>query len=286
MIKMKTLNDEMTSIVQDNSSNIDINELLNGNKKLVTFLGSSKSGTSFLVNNIARILSSKGVDVALLDATQNRTSYYIYTKNVENLRKQASTCIENLAHGISNGIKVDDNLTIYTALPGENKYIQEVEPILETLIKKHSLILIDCDFNTPVGYFEYSQEFYLVQSMDVLTIQPLTEFLSKLKNKGVLNDEKLRIIINKYVKLDGITEKEIIGGMAFYNDPAMSYMQQLFNKNFARYIIIPFEQEIYIKYLEGIAKCDISLAGYSEYFKQILEQLGQNIYPFLNENNN
>ena len=50
--------------------------------------------------------------------------------------------------------------------------------------------------------------------MDILTIQPLTEVLSNMRNKGVLQDEKLRIIINKYMNIQGITEKEIIGAMA------------------------------------------------------------------------
>ena len=85
--------------------------------------------------------------------------------------------------------------------------------------------------------------------MEVLTIQPLTEVLSRLKNKGMLIASKLRIIINKYVEVNGITEKEIIGGMSFYNDPTMAYMKELFDRNSVRYMIIPFEKEIYEKYL-------------------------------------
>lgn len=282
---MKTLNDEVMNIEQENYSDINIKELLRSSKKVVAFLGASKSGTSFILNNIAKLLSSHGINVAILDATKNRNAYYIYTRNEESLRKLALTSIENLTNGIASGIKVSDNLTVYTGLPNEDKHIQKVEPVLETLIKNHSLILIDCDFNTPTNYFEYAQEIYLVQSMDVLTIQPLTEILSKLKDKGLLNDSKIRIIINKYLNLTSITEKEIIGGMAFYNDPTMSYMKELFNKNTTKYITIPFEREIYEKYLEGVVNCDISLEGYSRNFMQILEQLGNNIYPFVVENN-
>lgn len=71
---------------------------------------------------------------------------------------------------------------------------------------------------------------YLVQSMDVLTIQPLTAYLRELKAKGILEPNKLRAVINKYTKVKGVTEKAIIGGMAFYNDPAMSFMTELFNR--------------------------------------------------------
>lgn len=278
---MKTLNDDIINIEQEKYSNIDISEMLKGDKKLVTFLGTSKSGTSFLLNNIAELLSSKGINVAILDATQNRSSYYIFTKNEENLRKVAFSSIENLAHGVANGIKVNDNLTVYTAVPGKNEFLMEVEPVLETLIKKHSLILIDCDFKTPIEYFSYAQEIYLVQPMDILSIQPLTEALSEFDNKGVLEERKIRIIINKFVDIGAITEKEIIGGMAFYNEPTMSYMKQLFNKNTVKYITIPFEQSIYEQYLIQLVNCNIDLNGYSRNFLEILEQLGKSIYPFV-----
>ena len=52
-------------------------------------------------------------------------------------------------------------------------------PILETLVTDHTLVLIDCDFETPMEYIEKSQEIYLIQSMDVLTIQPLTAFFKR-----------------------------------------------------------------------------------------------------------
>ena len=38
----------------------------------------------------------------------------------------------------------------------------------------------------PLEYFEKTQEIYLVQSFDILTIQPLTAFLRDLKTKGIL----------------------------------------------------------------------------------------------------
>ena len=84
-------------------------------------------------------------------------------------------------------------------------------------MKNYSVILIDCDFDSPIGYFKQSQETYLVQTLDILTIQPLTAFLRELKAKNILEEKKLKIILNKVVRVRGITEKTIIGGMAFYN---------------------------------------------------------------------
>lgn len=280
---METLADSMKIKNVEIENYYDISSLLKSGKKIVTFMGASKSGTSFMVNNVAELLSSRGVDVAILDTTENRNSYYIYTKNEESLRKVAISCINELAHGVCNGINVKNNLTVYTTMPGEEKAIKEVKPILEALLKKHSLILIDCDFNTPIEYFEYATEMLLVQTMEVLTIQPLTEVLLEMKNKGILEETKLRIIINKYVELNGITEKEIIGGMSFYNEPSMSYMKQLFNKYSVQFIKVPFNTQVYEKYLEAVANCNISLEGYPNQFIEKLEELCGDIYSIESE---
>lgn len=276
-------NTESQMIKQKNEyvQTIDISSLLTADKKIVTFVGTSKNGTSFIVNNIAELLSTMGIKVAILDTTQNRNSYYIYTKNEEGLRNIAANCIMNLSRGIANGINVNPNLTVFTSLPEENEAISNVDEILQTLVKNYSVILIDCDYNSPIGYFKQSQETYLVQTLDILTIQPLTAFLRELKAKNILEQKKLKIILNKVVKVRGITEKTIIGGMAFYNDPAMSFMTELFDRNLIKYISIPFEEDIYTKYLEGIINCEITLRGYSKSFMQILRELANMVYPLI-----
>ena len=267
------------------SNNADISRLLTDGKKIVTFVGTSKNGTSFILNNLAEYASSMGINVAILDTTKNKNSYYIYTKNEEDLRKIAAESLQNLIQGQAKGISVNRYLTVYTSLPSDREELESVNNILETLVRNHNLILIDCDFDTPIGYFSNSQEIYLVQSLDVLTIQPLTAFLRELKAKNVLDQNKLKIILNKYVKVRGISEKTIIGGMAFYNDPAMSFMTELFDRNTVNYISIPFEEEIYTRYLESVINCDISIKGYSKTFMQVLKELNNMVYPMLPGNN-
>ena len=261
---------------------IDLSPLLTPDKKIATFVGTSKNGTSFIVNNLAELLSSNGVNTAILDTTQNRNSYYIYTKNEEDLREIATHSIDSLANGVARGIVVNKNLTVYTSLPNEGEAVINVNKVLETLLKNHSLILIDTDFKTPLGYFEQSQETYLVQTLDILTIQPLTAFLRELKSRNILDEKKLRVILNKTVKIRGITDKTIIGGMAYYNDPAMSFMTELFDRDLMRYVSIPFEEETYTKYLENIIECEISLKGYSKVFLQTLKELSNMVYPLTN----
>ena len=150
-------------------------------------------------------------------------------------------------------------MDVYTSLPGESDGLENYQTILETLVTNYSLVLLDCDFKTNNNYLKEAQEIYLVQSMDVLTIQPLTAYLRDLKAKGILNQNKLKVVINKYTRVRGVTEKAIIGGMAFYNDPSMSYMTDLFNRETIPYCVIPFDEQAYSKYLEGLINCNISL---------------------------
>ena len=260
---------------------VDISNLLTSDKKVACFIGTSKNGTSFIVNNLAEITAKMGIDTAILDTTKNRNSYYIYTKNEEDLRKTAMNSINNLLQGVASGIQVNKNLTVYTSLPEETEGIENAGTILQTLLNKHSLVLIDCDFETPLEYFEKAQEIYLVQSFDILTIQPLTAFLRELKSKNILNENKLRVILNKAVKIRGINDKTIIGGMAYYNDPAMSFMTELFDKNTIRYITVPFSEEVYTIYLENVINCEVSTKGYPKNIIQILNELANMVYPLV-----
>lgn len=257
----------------------EFESLLSTNRKIATFVGTSKNGTSFIVNNVAQVLSGMGVDTAILDATQNKNAYYIYTKNDEDLRKKAIQSLENLKNGVADGIKVNNNLTVYTTIPSQNDEIKNSRPIIETLLRNHKLVLIDCDFNTPMEYFEKSQEIYLVQSMDVLTIQPLTAFLRDLKVKDMLDERKIRIVLNKLLKIRGIGGKNIIGGMSNYNDPEMSFMTELFDRNLVKVAAqIPFDEDVYAKYLENLIQCEMKINGYPKEFKLRLKSLADVIF--------
>lgn len=260
----------------------EFESLLSGDKKIVSFVGTSKNGTSFIINNIAQILSNLGVDTAILDTTKNKNSYYIYTKNDEDLRRTAISSIKNLLEGKANGVKVNNKLSVYTTIPSQSDERNIPDKIMETLLRNHSLVLVDCDFDSPYEYFTRAQELYLVQTMDVLTIQPLTSFLRDLKVKNILDESKIRIILNKLLRVKGVNGKNIIGGMSNYNDPEMSFMTELFDRNLVRVSAqIPFDEDVYAKYLESIVECEIKLNGYPKEFKQKLSNLSEIIYPLL-----
>ena len=260
----------------------NLKNLLSMSNKLVAFVGTSKNGTSFLVNSMAELLSRKGIKTAILDLTKNKNAYYIYTENDEELRKTAFSCIENLQRGIAKGIEVNKNLTVYTTLPERNMEFDDYKNILTTLTQNYSLVIMDCDYETNYAYFDLAQEIYLVQSFDILTIQPLTAFLRNLKSKNILDTNKLRIVLNKVLRVRSISERIIIGGMSSYNDPSMSYMTELFDKDNIKYCSVPFDQEVYSKYLDGLVNCEVSTKGYPKNFMVSLEKLANMIYPLLN----
>ena len=221
------------------------------------------------------------IKTAILDLTKNRNSYYIFTNNDEKLRGVAYESMKKLRSGIASGIKAEKNLDIYTALPTDDVPIDDVDNILSTLVQNYELVLLDCDFDTPAQYFDEAQEIYIVQSLDILTIQPMTAFLRELKAKDILKQEKLRVVINKEVKVRGLTPKALIGGLAFYNDPSMSFMTELFNKDTVQYCTIPFDEATYVRYLENVMDCNISTNGYSKEFTMKLKELANMVYPLI-----
>ena len=257
---------------------LDINNIIEQGQKIVAFVGTSKNGTSFLVNNVAEILSTNGIDTAILDLTQNRNAYYIYTKNEEELRSQSNYIMNNLKIGKANGIQEHKNLTIYTSPFENDENLQAVEPIVKTLLEMHKVVIMDCDFTTPMRYFKYAQEIYLVQSMDILTIQPLTAFLRKLSDKDMFEESKARVVLNKFIATRQINEDILIGGISIYNDASMTVRKELFDRRTVKHVTRPFDLKTYVRYLDGLVTCDISLKGYTKEFLQSLKNLASMVY--------
>ena len=156
--------------------------------------------------------------------------------------------------------------------------MQAVEPIIETLLEIHTVVLMDCDFSTPMRYFKYAQEIYLVQSMDILTIQPLTAFLRQLSDKGMFEESKARVVLNKFINTKEINEEILVGGISIYHDASMTVRKELFDRKTVKRVTIPFELKSYLRYLDGLVTCDVSLRGYTKEFLQSLRRLASMIY--------
>lgn len=266
-----------------NKSNSEaINGPIAGNGKIVAFVGTTKNGTSFIVNNIAQLLSQSGINTAIVDLTKNKNSYYMFTDNDANRIKTATESLKMLSEGVANGLNVRNNLTVFTALPDETIDNQlDIKKVLDTLSNHFEVVLLDCDFKTNAAYFTLSNEIYLIQSMDAFTIQPLTKFLSDLKLRNQLDERKLRIVINKYIKLKKLDAKMIVGGMSKYNEPSMTLQRDLFDPKKITSITIPFDEQTYTKYLESIALCQLTMNGYSKEVIEALEKLKNMVYPLI-----
>ena len=250
--------------------------------KIALFVGTTKNGTSFIVNNLAQMLSENNIKTAIVDLTRNKNAYYMFTNNDPTKMKIAGESLKNLSKGVISGIEYNKNLTIFTELPGET----ELEPIDENAVianveSNFDVVLLDCDFTTKQKYFALANEIYLVQTMDAFTIQPLTKFLSDLKANNLLDETKLRVVINKYVKLKMLDYKMIIGGMSKYNEPSMTLQRDLFNANAIKYVLVPFEENAYEKYLEEIAMCQLSLEGFSKELVEAFTKLKEIVYPLV-----
>ena len=226
------------------------------------------------------MLIQSNVKVAILDETQNRNSFYIYTNNDEPLINKAVSSIKNLENGVAKGLDVSRYLTVYTNIPDgglENK-TEDVEAIVSTLTHNYDIILVDSDFETNEKFFAYASEIYVVQSMDALTIQPITKFLSELKDKGLLQEEKLRIIINKYMNMKRLPAEIVIEGLTRYNEPTMTLQKELFDSKRVPAILIPFDMQAYTRYMDVIATCQMTLNGYPTVFLNSLDKLASIIY--------
>lgn len=273
-------NENINNPIED----VYMNNMLNQfkNTRCAIFVGTSKNGISFTVNSLGMLFSSIGINTAILDLTKNRNDYYIATSNEEDLRNIAIDTIHNLRNGVANGIQVERNLTVYTAMPTDSDSFDDAENIMQTLYKNHSLILIDADFDTPHEYFKLANQIFAIQSLDVLTIQPLTQFMRDLKRKNILNDDKIRVIINKELPVKGLSKKLIVEGLSTYNSPSMSSIEKLFDRNTVRVFSIEFDMNVYQKYMENIAYCKFELIGYPRKTIEQLKIIASDIVPHIN----
>ena len=260
------------------ANNMQMNNQVNS-KNVFSFVGTSKNGTSFLVNSLGILFSSIGINTAIVDLTKNKNDYYMCTNNEERLREIATLSIIKLEKGIAEGVQINKNLSVYTGLPTNATNKLNSKMVIDTLKKNHTLVLLDCDFETNLEYYTYSNQIFTVQSLDVLTMQPLTIHLKKLKELGIISDSKISIILNKEVPVKGLTKKLMIGGLSMYNSPNMEERVELFNRDNVKVYSVPFDIQAYQKYLENIVHCKFEIAGYPKKFITELQLIAENIYP-------
>ena len=245
-------------------------------KKMVLFVGSNKSGTTFTVNAVAHALAAQKITVGMLDMARDKSMYYIYNQDDRDLRNIASECMQKLSEGIDSYIPVKRNLKVYTSVSSsDSRKAYRNRTVIDTVREANNLVIVDADFSTPFEYFEKANEIYIVQDLDIMKIQETTLFLRELKNKSI-DMNKIRIVINKYVKTM-LTPKKLIEGLSYYNDPQMSFIDELLS-NKVPYFIIPFAVENYVKYIEGMLKNELDYKKYTPEFIEAINVLANSVF--------
>lgn len=245
-------------------------------KKVICMVGAPKVGTTFCINAIATSLFRRDIKVGIVDLTKKRDSYTLYTYDNEGKRAIAAESMKYASNGLNEPL-VYGKLSIYTAMPGEDRRQYNAASVVETAMNNNSVVLMDCDFSTPVDYYRLAQEIYVVQDMDVLNVNLITIFLRELKTRGIPMN-KIRVIINKHVKC-ALTAKDILDGIATYTSPDLKMFDDLFTASEMTYHILPFDQENYTKYVEMMYKYSNSFNSFTKEFKESLDGIVNAIYP-------
>ena len=78
-------------------------------------------------------------------------------------------------------------------------------------------------------------------------------------------------IINKYVK-SKLTPKMIIQGLTYYNDPQMSFVDELLDSK-VDYFIVPFNIENYARYIDEMYDNKLDYRKYSPDFVEAINKI-------------
>lgn len=248
-------------------------------RKIVCFVGAPKVGTTFCINAVGTYLARNKVKTAIVDVTRKRDSYTIYTYDNAGKRNIAAESLRYASNGFNEPL-IYDKLSIYTAMPGEDRKSYNINLIVDTIMQNNNVILMDTDFTTPTDFFRLCQEIYIVQDMNILNINQVSIFLRQLKEKGIPL-HKVRVIINKHVKCT-LTAKEILDGIATYTSYDLKMYDELLNSSTIPYYILPFDTENYRKYIEMVHKYSNKFSTFTDDFKQNLIKIINSIYPIGN----
>ena len=245
-------------------------------RKTVIFVGAPKVGTSFCINAIGTYLARQKIKTAIVDMTRKRDMYTIYTYDNTGKRNIAGDSMKYASNG-KNEPLIYDKLSIYTAVPGEDRKSYNPNLLVETISKNNNVVLIDADFSTPLDYFRLANDIYIVQDMNILNVNQITMFLRELKQRGI-GMEKVKIVINKYVDCS-LSSKDIIDGIATYTSYDLKMFDELFNPKRIQYFVLPFNVDNYKKYIDMVYKYSNKFASFSKDFQENLNGVINSIYP-------
>jgi len=244
-------------------------------KKAIAFIGAHKAGTTFIINAIASMLTSKGVKTAILDLTKNKDTYTIYAGNNSEYKEIAGNSIPNLAIGQDVPLRLGD-LSIYTGIPRVDRTKLDAMRAIEKIRNQNAVILVDCDFTTSIDIFRLVNNIFVIQDMDVTNILPITMFLKELKVRDIELD-KVEVVVNKYIK-SSLSVGKIVEALSYYTNPEMTFVNELLSASVKRFVV-PFDEQNYLRYVEALYNGKLNFEGFSDEFKEAIASVVHDIFP-------
>lgn len=253
-----------------------INSIPTDYNKVVAFVGSGDTGTTTVVDMVAKHFNENKKNVAVIELTKNKTLFYKKCWGHKELNEKQRRGLENLNKGSNNPIIIDENYTLYTQIEGNIKEFNFYNAI-EQIRYDNDVILIDMDFSMRDDWLKYGvNAIYLVETLDVLEQIEAKEYIKELRELGV-NTKKIHLLVNKFVNCKVKTEdiltmlSEPIPYLEYDNDiNCLELSPQTFK--------IDFDIENYKKMMEAHMYMNDTIKLHDRIKNQI-EAIGNHIYP-------
>ena len=249
--------------------------------KVVAVVGTNRVGTSFIVNTVATLLSLKGIKVSILDVSKNKGLFWYYIEDIDRKIDTVATCMSNLCNGVSRPVLVGKaKVNLYTTIPQgkeDNRMGYKHKTMVDAARRNCNLVIIDCDFTTPMEYIEAADEVYVVQDLDLVKCRETIEYFKFMQDRRIGWD-KIRLVMNNVVGNCKITSrivrKEVL---TRYDDENAPNGQGKFPE-IRKFVDIPMDPYDYRTYLNGMTKGKLEFDEFTLPMKEAIDTLSQMVY--------
>jgi hypothetical protein len=252
--------------------------------KIVAFVGDRKAGTTTIIDFVAMLFSKRGKKVAVLDLTENKTLYYMKCWGDTALTTKEKRSLELLNERGNHPIVINGNYKLYTQIekPEMDDYEFDFINAIEQIRYESDIILIDMDFQSPCEWLKFGvSSIFVVNDLNILGVKTTKDYVKNIVEKGV-NNKKINLIINKFIKSKVRAEDILVG----FTQPLrhLEYENEINCLDISRgYFAIDFDIETY----QNLISSYLFEGGEAEMSEKIQGQVLEicnHIYPLTKEN--
>lgn len=228
----------------------------NGNKKIISVVGTGGVGKSIITLNLANIIKEKQEKILILDFDiLNKSLHTIlgvnqYSQKIKN-KLEKNDLIKNKLNVKDLIIKINKKVDLISGinLLFDSKYkisSQKMQFILEELKQYYDVIIIDtsseCFFDYTKNILHHSDTILFLLEANLLEIKKAKNLLTIYQEEWKIKEEKINIIINKYN--ENAVDDKIIKNI--FSDYKILGKIKL-NKKYNTLINKNFEEDIFTK---------------------------------------